>query len=142
MARHLNGSNKLIVVFTGIGTRFWLSLMLLHLFLKRLNTHIIYLSDLRQFFFLDGLESVARGYQGLLQALRGAVRELGAEEVYVLANSAGGFAGLRYAIDLRANSFLGLSIPTDLSGSLPVGEFLTRDSVRQVALRCSWTLGP
>jgi hypothetical protein len=36
-------------------------------------------------------------------------------------------------MDLRAKSFLGLSIPTDLSGSLPVGGFLTRDEVRQAA---------
>src|SRR5262249_17395366 len=107
MARHLGGSRKLVIVLTGFGQRFLISLMLLHMFLRRLNTHILYLTDLRQFFFLDGLETIAKGYGELLQALRGAVQELNVDDVHVLANSAGGFAGLRYAMDLKAKSFLG-----------------------------------
>ena len=35
----------------------------------------------------------------------------------IMANSAGGFSGLRYAIDLHAISFLGTSIRTDLSAT-------------------------
>src|SRR6476661_3655114 len=50
-ARHKDGSSKVIIVFTGFDPRFWLSLMVLHAFLKRLNTHVIYLSDLRQLMF-------------------------------------------------------------------------------------------
>ncbi|MEP0322285.1 hypothetical protein [Bauldia litoralis] len=134
-ARYDGETRKAIIVFTGIDPRFWLSLMMLHLFLKRLNTHIIYLTDLRQLIFFDGLETVARGYDGLRDALRGTLDNLGADEVHVMANSAGGFAGLRYAIDLQAKSFLGMSIRTDLSvdSRIPVGGFFKRQGLRDVA---------
>ncbi len=124
-ARHEGGSNKVIIVFTGIDPRFWLSLMMLHAFLKRLGTHIVYLSDLRGMIFFDGLETVAKGYRGLLAALHETIRSLGAEDVHVMGNSAGGFAALRYAMDLHAKTFFGASIRTDLSPgtTLPVNPF-------------------
>jgi len=124
-ARHQGGSNKVIIVFTGLGPRFWLSLMVLHAFLKQLGTHVIYLTDLRQLIFFDGLETVARGYRGLLQALLDTVRSLGAEDIHIMGNSAGGYMALRYAIDLHAKTFLGTSIRTDLSAgsALPIGDF-------------------
>ena len=105
--------------------RFWLSLMVLHAFLKRLDTHIIYLNDLRQLIFFDGLETVAEGYGRLLDALLKTVNALGAEEIHVMGNSAGGFSALRYAADLHAKTFLGTSIRSDLSAdsSLPMGDF-------------------
>jgi hypothetical protein len=124
-ARHQGGSRKVIIVFTGIDPRFWLSLMVLHAFLKRLDTHIIYLNDLRQLIFFDGLETVAKGYGRLLDALLKTVNALGAEEIHVMGNSAGGFSALRYATDLHAKTFLGTSIRSDLSAdsSLPIGNF-------------------
>ena len=124
-ARHQEGSDKVIIVFTGLGPRFWLSLMVLHGFLKRLNTHIIYLTDLRHLIFFDGLETIAKGYHGLYDALAETVRSLGARDVHFMGNSAGGFVALRYAIDLRAKSFLGASIRTDLSptSQLPIARF-------------------
>src|SRR5437764_13105488 len=78
-ARHEPGSRKVIIVFTGLDPRFWLSLMVLHAFLKRLETHIIYLTDLRQLIFFDGLETVAKGYAGLRDALLATIRSLGAD---------------------------------------------------------------
>jgi pimeloyl-ACP methyl ester carboxylesterase len=124
-ARHKDGSNKVIIVFTGLGPRFWLSLMVLHAFLKRLGTHIIYLTDLRYLIFFDGLETVAKGYRGLLEALLDTVRSLGAEDIHIMGNSAGGYVALRYAMDLHAKTFLGTSIRTDLSlgSTLPLGSF-------------------
>jgi pimeloyl-ACP methyl ester carboxylesterase len=124
-ARHKDGSNKVIIVFTGLGPRFWLSLMVLHAFLKRLGTHIIYLTDLRYFIFFDGLETVAKGYRGLLEALLDTARSLGAEDIHIMGNSAGGYVALRYAMDLHAKTFLGTSIRTDLSlgSTLPLGSF-------------------
>jgi pimeloyl-ACP methyl ester carboxylesterase len=124
-ARHEGGSRKVIIVFTGLDPRFWLSLMVLHGFLKRLGTHIVYLNDLRQLIFFDGLETVAKGYGRLLDALLKTVNALGADEIHVMGNSAGGFTALRYAADLHAKTFLGTSIRSDLSSgsSLPMGDF-------------------
>lgn len=134
-ARYDGETRKAIIVFTGVDPRIWLSLMMLHLFLKRLNTHVIYLTDHRRLLFLDGLETVAPGYDGLRDALRSTLADLGADEVHVLANSAGGFAGLRCAMELKAKSFLGLAIRTDLSeGSpVPIGDFFKRPILREIA---------
>lgn len=122
-ARHKDGSRKVIIVFTGFDPRFWLSLMVLHAFLKRLHTHVIYLNDLRQLIFLDGLETIAKGYRGLLEALIETIGVLGVEDIHVMGNCAGGFSALRYAMDLRAKTFLGTSIRSDLSPAspLPIG---------------------
>jgi hypothetical protein len=130
-ARHKAGSRKVIIVFTGFDPRFWLSLMVLHAFLKRLDTHVIYLNDLRQLIFFDGLETVAKGYDGLLHALRETIGALGAEDVHVMGNCAGGFSALRYAIDLRAKTFFGTSIRSDLSAAspLPIGEIFRRPAL-------------
>jgi hypothetical protein len=134
-ARYDGETRKAIIVFTGIDPRIWLSLMMLHMFLKRLDTHIIYLTDHRQLIFIDGLETVAPGYDGLRDALAATLDDLGADEVHVLANSAGGFVGLRCAMELKARSFLGLSIRTDLSENspIPVGEFFRRPYLRRAA---------
>lgn len=128
-------SRKVIVVFTGIDSRFWLSLMLLHAFLRRLQSHVIYLVDLRRMMFFDGLQTVAKGYHGLLRALRRTVKQLGADDIRVLAISVGGFAGLRYALDLQATSFLGMSIRTDFSErtSASMHPFFRREELRRAA---------
>jgi pimeloyl-ACP methyl ester carboxylesterase len=134
-ARYEGETRKAIVVFTGIDPRIWLSLMMLHMFLKRLNTHVIYLTDHRQLIFIDGLETVAQGYEGLRDALARTLDDLGVEELHVMANSAGGFVGLRAAAELKAKSFLGMSIRTDLSENspIPVGDFFKRPELRAAA---------
>jgi pimeloyl-ACP methyl ester carboxylesterase len=143
-ARHKGGSRKVIIVFTGLDPRFWLSLMVLHAFLKRLGTHIVYLTDLRQLIFFDGLATVARGYRGLLMALLETIRSLGADDIHVMGNSAGGYVALRYAMDLHAKTFLGTSIRTDLSpGSrLPINEFFRNPQLAPFAAEMSIDLKP
>lgn len=143
-ARHKDGSRKVIIVFTGLDPRFWLSLMVLHAFLKRLETHIIYLTDLRQLIFFDGLETVAKGYGGLRDALLAAIRSLGAEDVHIMGNSAGGYAALRYAMDLHAKSFLGTSIRTDLSPgtTLPISRFFNSPLLEPFAAEMKVDLKP
>jgi hypothetical protein len=144
LARCRHGTRKVIIVFTGIDSRFWLSLMLLHGFLKRLPAHIIYLKDLRQYNFFDGLASIATGYDGLLKALRRGVQALGADDVHVLAISAGGFAGLRYAMGLKAKSFLGMSIRSDFSERSLAGmdPFFRREELRRAAPNMFMDLKP
>jgi len=133
IARH-PGAKRVVIVFTAIDPRFWLSLMLLHVYLRRLGAHVIYLSDFRGFVFLDGL-SVAPGYDALLKLLRTTVSDLGAESVHILAMCAGGFAGLRYGIDLNAESLLGMSVRTTLAedSTIPLGGYFKRPELRNAA---------
>jgi hypothetical protein len=134
-ARRHAGSKRLIIVFTGLAPRFWLSLMLLHAFLKKFDAHVMYLSDFRRLMFLDGVETVGKGYDVTLHRLKEAVSDMAVQDIHVMGNSAGGFASLRYAIDLGAESYLGMSIRTDLSPGtkLPLGDFFKRPVVRETA---------
>jgi pimeloyl-ACP methyl ester carboxylesterase len=95
--------------------RFWLSLNVLHTFLRKLDANIIYLNDHSASLYLNGLSSVGPDYKSLIDMLRGQVQEFGTEKVFVLAISAGGFVGLRAAMDLEAESFAGMSIRSTLA---------------------------
>jgi hypothetical protein len=111
--------HRAAIVFTGRERRFWLTINVLHQFLKRFDCHIIYLSDHSRGMFLNGLYSHGGSFEALLDVLRKYCVELGAERLHVMANSGGGFAGLKAALDLGAESFLGLAIQTDLSPGAP-----------------------
>ena len=106
-------TDRVILVFTGRARRFWLSLQVLHQFLKPFDSHIIYLTDNSQSLYFNGLQSIGSGYDGTLEAIDRAIKDLRGTRVFVMASSGGGFIGLRTAADLGAESFLGLSIRTN-----------------------------
>ena len=120
LLRRKPGAKRVIIVFTGIAFRFWLSLNALHLFLRKLDAHVIYLSDHHASMFVNGIGSVGFGYDKLLAMLREQLRELDPRTVYILATSAGGFVGLRAAMDLKAECFAGMSIRTTLDPGSPI----------------------
>lgn len=120
LVRRKDGASRTIVVFTGVAKRFWISLNTLHVFLRKLDANVIYLNDQSASMFVNGLASVGPGYGNMLKVLREQLAALrgegpGDNSLHVLATSAGGFIGLRTAIDLRADSFAGMSIRTTLA---------------------------
>jgi hypothetical protein len=117
LIRRREGAGRVIIVFTGLALRFWLSLNALDRFLRRFDAHLIYLSDHSAAMYLNGLASIGPGYDRLLTMLKKELDVLAAREVFVLASSAGGFVGLRAAADLQARCFAGMSIRTTLSPS-------------------------
>jgi pimeloyl-ACP methyl ester carboxylesterase len=117
LIRRREGAGQVIIVFTGFALRFWLSLNALDQFLRRFDAHVIYLSDHSGTMYLNGLGSIGPGYDNLLRMLRKQLDILGPREILVLASSAGGFVGLRAAVDLQAQCFAGMSIRTTLSPS-------------------------
>jgi hypothetical protein len=119
LIRRREGAERTVIVFTGVALRFWLSLNALHVFLRKLDSHVIYLSDHSASMYLNGLNSVAPSYGSMITLLEEQLAALGSKQVFVLASSAGGFVGLRSAIDLQAECFAGMSIRTSL---LPVGD--------------------
>ncbi len=123
LSRHAGTTDQIIIVFSGAARQFYVSISVLHHFLKRFDAHVIYLSDHRSRMFFDGLTGHARGYADMLDMLNATIAELGASSVHVLAKSAGGFMGLRTAADVGAATFLGLSIRTDMSGKHQLGSY-------------------
>jgi hypothetical protein len=117
MIRRRSDAKRTIVVFTGAARRFWLSLNVFHYFLRALDAHVIYLNDHKGHMYLNGLASVGPDYGSMLKVLGDQISGLGASKLHVLAVSAGGFVGLRAAMDLRAASFAGMSVMTTLAES-------------------------
>jgi hypothetical protein len=117
LLRRRAGARRTIIVFSGIMLRFWLSLNVLHIFLRKLDANIIYLNDHSACLYLNGLASVGRDYNAMIGMLREQIRQFGSSQVFVLAISAGGFVGLRAAMDLKAESFAGMSIRSTLARS-------------------------
>jgi hypothetical protein len=131
LSEQQDGSDRAIIVFTGAARRFYVSLHVLHHFLRQYGAHIIYLSDHRNLMFLDGLTGQPRGYDDLRALIEDTLTNLGADKIHVMGSSAGGFIGLRMAADISARSYLGMSIRTDLSGKVRI-----RDYERRALARC------
>jgi hypothetical protein len=109
------GARRAILVFTGRGKRMWVTLSVFHQFLRRFDAHIFYLRDNSGHSYLNGLKSCGGDFQNLVGTLRRSVDELGAEDIHIMGNSSGGFAGLMAALEMKARSYLGFGIRTDLS---------------------------
>ena len=108
-------TDVMIVVFSGMEKRFFVSLQVLDRFLNGYRAHILYLADHSSSAFLNGLPNAAPSYPEMLELIRQSASTVGASRLFVMATSVGGFTGLRAAADLHAEAFLGLGIRTDLS---------------------------
>lgn len=133
LVRRREGAERVIIVFTGVALRFWLSLNALHVFLRKLDSHVVYLSDHSGTLYLNGLTSLGAGYERMLEVLEEQLQALGCRKLFVLASSAGGFVGLRAAIDLRADCFAGMSIRTSL---VPFKGFAPPPMQQRILERC------
>lgn len=107
-------AHTLLIVFTGIGKQFWVSLDLLHRILRRRFGQILYLRDFREIYFLAGVHGLGEDYAATLARLKQIAGASSIEKRLVLGTSAGGYAALRYGLDLSADAILALSPATDL----------------------------
>ena len=120
-------TDRTVVVFTGRILRLYLSLQVFHQFMTRYDANLIYMSDSSGHLYFKGLPGLAEGYDAILDLIRNAVAGFGSPRLFVMANSGGGFAGLRAAADLQAESYVGFGIRTDSSpgSTLPRGGGIT-----------------
>ncbi|HEV7455613.1 MAG TPA: hypothetical protein VGN96_02455 [Roseococcus sp.] len=112
--RNPAGTDRALIVFAGGGRGFWPLVNELHGVLRGCGAHLIYLRDLGGSFYLAGDPDLGiADYAGVLALLRGQAEALGATRLACLGNSAGGYAALRYALDLGAEAALAFSMPTN-----------------------------
>jgi pimeloyl-ACP methyl ester carboxylesterase len=102
-------ASRVIFVFTGNARMVWMSLHILHQLLPTDDCHIVYLRDTRGLGYLDGVPELGVGYERTLDGFRRMVASLGGPRVYCVGSSAGGYASLRYALDLGARAVLAFS---------------------------------
>lgn len=108
------GARKIVFVFTGKARQIWLSVHLLHQILPQ-DCTVVYLQDVRNCGYVFGLQAFGEGYAGTLEGMRRLIAGLGSPEVFVIGSSAGGWAAMRYGLDLGATRVLGISPGTDFT---------------------------
>ena len=118
---------KVLLAFLGVGHRFWMQIAALHPFLTPHSAHVLYLCDTTWSSYMLGVDSVGSGYQAALAGLRDICRTLaeGEAEIFCYGTSMGGFAALRYGLDLDARKVLAIDAVTTLTGE--VGELRVQD---------------
>jgi hypothetical protein len=104
---------NLLIVFTGQDKNFWISLDLLHRIFRNMVGQTLYLRDFAAVCFLAGVDPY-RNYESTLDHLRGMIQRAETQKVYTLGISAGGFAALKYGLDLSVDAVLALSPQTNL----------------------------
>jgi len=115
------GARKTLIVFTGTARMVWVSLHVLHQLLPAEACHVVYLRDPLGLGYLAGLPELGHGYDATLAGFCELLAALGAHDLRCLGSSGGGYASLRYGLDLGARAVLAFAASTDLS---PAGKAL------------------
>jgi hypothetical protein len=90
------------------------------------HTHIIAIRDPKRCFGLCGVAGLGETYEVCRSNLRRLIVALGGAEIHCLGVSAGGYAALRFGLDIGAQGVLGMSAPTTLDLADDPGATLRR----------------
>jgi tetratricopeptide (TPR) repeat protein len=108
------GSDTTLVVFSGLGGRVGPSVNVFHAIVAPLRVNAVYLYDAERLSHLNGNGPLGRGYVAAIEALRRMLTAWQSRRLVCIGNSGGGYAALRYGMDLGAERVLGFSAPTIL----------------------------
>lgn len=98
-------ATRALIAFGGVGEAFWS----VPPFLEIPNCHLVMIRDTTRLFHVAGIEGLGESYSECVVALRKLIDKLGAQQVFITGNSSGGYAALRYALDLGARGVLAFS---------------------------------
>jgi tetratricopeptide (TPR) repeat protein len=101
-----------LFIFTGGNDAISMPLLIFDRYLATLNLTAIYLKDFKRLRYLLGIESLSADYQGTLSALRDMLSRLGAKRLCTMGNCEGGFAAIRYGVELGADRIVTFGAPT------------------------------
>lgn len=104
------GSDQAIFLFPGGGDAFWIAMRTLHGFLRHLGRHLVFLMDESRTIYLP---PSADESHALANQLREIAASLGATQIYCAGPSFGGYAALRFGLELGAKAVLGFGAITD-----------------------------
>jgi tetratricopeptide (TPR) repeat protein len=110
----VRNADTAVLVFTGSNDAVSMPLPLFDRYLAKLNITAIYLKDFKRLRFLTGIESLG-DYQGTLLALRQTLDRMEIKRICTLGNCDGGFAAIRYGIELGAECIVAFGAPTHSS---------------------------
>jgi tetratricopeptide (TPR) repeat protein len=108
----VTGAESAVLVFTGSNDAVSMPLPIFDRYMATLNVTAVYLKDFKRLRFLRGIRSLSEDYPGTLAALRDMLRHLGVKRVRTIGNCDGGFAAIRYGVELCADRILAFGAPT------------------------------
>jgi len=106
------GAEAAVLVFGGTNDEVAMPLPLFDRYLATMNLTTIYLKDFRRLRFLLGIESLSDDLPGTIVALRNMLDRLGVKRLCTIGNCVGGFAAIRYGVELGADRILAFGAPT------------------------------
>lgn len=119
-----------VLVFTGMNDAVSIPLTIFDRFMAALPVTAIYLKDFNRLRYMVGVESLSHDYQGTILALRGMLRALGVTRLCTFGNCDGGFAAIRYGLELGAERIIAFApathTPQDAAAKFERGRNLKR----------------
>ena len=109
-----SGANGCLLVFSGINDNVQLPIPLFHRVVSTLDLHLVYFRDELRNLYLTGIEGVSPGLEKAADGIRRILSDIGAQQVYTLGNSSGGFGAIAYGIQLGAKGVIASGSPTNL----------------------------
>jgi tetratricopeptide (TPR) repeat protein len=114
------GADTAVLVFTGTNDEVSMPLEIFDRYLSIFPVTAVYLKDFRRLRFLQGITSLGDDLPATLTALRNLLVDLGIKRLSTLGNCVGGFAAIRYGVELDAERVLAFSPPTYSPVETPV----------------------
>jgi hypothetical protein len=108
------GRPAAVIVFTGLADRMVLPLAMFDRYMAELDLSAIYLRDRNRIGYFQGVKSLG-DYDQSVARLKAILKDVGADTVYTVGNSAGGIGALSYGVDLDAKYIVGFSAPASIT---------------------------
>jgi tetratricopeptide (TPR) repeat protein len=91
-----------IIVFSALTDSVSMPLPIFDRYLAAIGATAVYLKDFQRLFYLNGVASLGASYGATITALRELCRHLEIRRLFTMGSSAGGFAAIRYGVELGA----------------------------------------
>ena len=101
-----------VLVFTGGNDAISMPLAVFDRYVSTLKITAVYLKDFRRLRYLLGVQSLGGDYEVTLKMLRDILGRVGAKHVSTFGNCEGGFAAIRYGVELGADRIVTFGAPT------------------------------
>lgn len=103
------GSDRTVLVFPGRLSDMWVSVYLMQRLLEPFGVNVIHVFDPLDAFHLGGFGGMGRTMEAAQDVLRRLATNIGTRQLYCFGQSSGGYAALRYGLDLGAKAMLAFS---------------------------------
>jgi len=102
-------SDVTLIAFTGRAMRLDISIYFMQRLLSRFGLNVIYVFDWADAFYFGGVTGLGKNVRQTARSLRTLCRQLDTRRVICFGQSTGGYAAIRYGVELKADGVLSFS---------------------------------